>query len=82
MQTLYKNTRLFAATIVGTLFFTAGAAVAVTHPTQKNFDERSAETLGRFVVTPESSKFVPASSKETVGRFVVSQHSAVFVPAA
>jgi hypothetical protein len=81
MTTLYKNTRRIAATIVATMVLSAGTAVAVTNQTNESAPVSKVpqgETVGRFVVTPTSMKFVPPV--ETVGRFLVSQHGAVFVP--
>ena len=79
MKTLYKNTRLIAAAIVGSLVFSAGAAVALTKETgQKSAKHAPVDNVGRFVVTPKSTQFVPPA--ELVGRFVVSQHGASFVP--
>jgi hypothetical protein len=81
MKTLYKNTRLIAAAIVGSLVLSAGAAVALTKDTEpKNAKPVSVDNVGRFVVTPKGTQFVPPA--ESVGRFVISQHGAVFVPVA
>ncbi len=86
MTTLYKNTRRTAAMIVATMVLSVGTAVAVTKdnhsvaPAVTNAtSSQQAETIGRFVVTPNTVKFV-APATENMGRFVVSQNSAVFVP--
>ena len=86
MTTLYKNTRRIAATIVATVVLSVGTAVAVTmenHPATNIAPAQSAtqqgETIGRFVVTPNTLRFV-APATESVGRFVVSRHNVVFVP--
>jgi hypothetical protein len=81
MTTLYKNTRRIAATIVATMVLSAGTAVAVTSEAYQSLpvaEYHAAESVGKFVVTPNTMKLVPPA--ETVGRFVVSQHGAVFVP--
>ena len=81
MKTLYKNTRLIAAVIVGSLVFSAGAAVALTKNSgEKNATPIQIDNVGRFVVTPKGTQFVPPA--ESVGRFVVSQHGFVFIPSA
>ena len=80
MKTLYKNSRLIAAAILGTFVFSAGAAVAVSHDVSQAPTSAQVETVGRFVVTPKSMKFV--APVEVLGRFVVTQHTATFVPAA
>ena len=77
MKTLYKNSHLVAAAIIGALLLSASAAVAVTGD-----DEGPAaqvESVGTFVVTPHGTTFV--APPELLGRFVVTQHGAVFVPA-
>jgi hypothetical protein len=86
MTTLYKNTNRLAATIVATLVLSVGTAVAVTKDNHSaanavpvNSATQHTETIGRFVVTPNSVKFV-APATENVGRFVVSQNGVVFVP--
>lgn len=86
MKTLYKNSRLIAATIVGTFVLSTGAAVAVAkdsancRPCLNSSAMAQVENVGRFVVTPNTVNFVAPA--EVIGRFVVSQHGAVFVPAA
>ncbi len=86
MTTLYKNTRRTAAAIVASMVLSVGTAVAFTtdnYPATNSALSKSppqqAATIGRFVVTPNTVKFV-APATENVGRFVVSKQTAVFVP--
>jgi hypothetical protein len=86
MTTLYKNTRRIAASIVATLVLSVGTAVAVTKDNHASANvaplhsaTQQTETIGRFVVTPNTVKFV-APATENVGRFEVSQNGAVFFP--
>ncbi len=86
MTRLYKNTSRIAASIVATMVLSIGTAVALTRDSQSATNSATAspavphaDTIGRFVVTPTTAKFV-APATETVGRLVVSQHSAVFIP--
>ena len=86
MTNLYKNTSRIASAIVATMLLSVGTAVAVTKDgaaaerlTTVQPGVQQTETIGRFVVTPNTVKFV-APATENVGRFVVSQHNAVFVP--
>lgn len=84
MTTLYKNTRLIAAVIVGSMVFSTGAAVALTNDigqTARQIPKNvQMDNLGRMVVTPNTVKFV--APVESLGRFVVSQNNVAFVPAA
>ena len=82
MKTLYKNSRLIAAAIVGTFVFSAGAALALSHDgdvVSQAPTPAQVENVGRFVVTPNTVKFV--APVKVIGRFVVTQHAATFVPA-
>ncbi len=86
MTNLYKNTSRIASAIVATMVLSVGTAVAVTkdghstaQPSVVTPTLQQADTIGRFVVTPNTVKFV-APATENVGRFVVSQNNAVFVP--
>ena len=85
MTNLYKNTSRIASAIVATMILSVGTAIAVTKDggSTAHFSTtptlQQTETIGRFVVTPNSVKFV-APATANVGRFVVSQRSAVFVP--
>jgi hypothetical protein len=84
MTTLYKNIRVIAAVIVGSMVFSTGAAVALTKDSGQSAhhprESVQMDNLGRMVVTPNSFKHV--APVETVGRFVVSQHHMEFHPAA
>lgn len=83
MKTLYKNSRLIAAAIVGTLTFSAGTAVAIakdnaTTPVRSSAANTQVDELGRFVVTSRGATYVrPAQG---LGRFVVSQNGTIFLP--
>lgn len=72
MKTLYRNTPRIAAAILAALIVTTGSAIALTHDAQPL--DPAAETIGRFVVTPDQARFeAPAP---TVGRFVVTPNHA------
>lgn len=80
MTTLYKNTRRIAATIMGTVILCGGTAIAMTRQAPHAVPaaaQAQAETIGRFVVTPQSVRF--ERHAETIGRFVVSEQRVVFV---
>ena len=66
MKTLYKNSKLIALVVVGTMLMAAGTAVAVSHERQgpRALVSRasSPELLGRFVVTPTKAMFTAAST--------------------
>lgn len=84
MKTLYKNSRLIAAAIVGTMVFSAGTAVALTKETSIKSKQvqtlQGPQDLGRFVITPTRATYLRPA--EELGRFVVSQNGTTFVPVA
>lgn len=61
-KTLYKRSHFAAAGIFVVLMITAGAAAAVMHERSVAArDMHAAPVVGRFVVTPTSSQFIPAA---------------------
>lgn len=66
MKTLYKNSKLIALVVVGTMLMAANTAVAVSHerqgPQALASRASSPELLGRFVVTPTKATFTAAAS--------------------
>lgn len=61
-KTLYKRSHFVAAGIFAVLMVTATAAAAVMHDRSLAIrDAQAAQLVGRFVVTPTSSRFIAAS---------------------
>jgi len=79
MKTLYRNTPRIAAALLAAFVVTTGSAIALTRDAERAAAAPgAAETLGRFVVTPDHARFeAPAP---TIGRFVVTPNASRYEP--
>jgi hypothetical protein len=57
--TLYKNSRIFALAILAALTLAGGAVAAILINMQKAAPPHHVDYVGRFVVTPNGTEFVP-----------------------
>lgn len=81
MKTLYRRSRIIAAAIVGSMLL-AGTALALTmsadHRVRSSTTVDGAQDLGRFVVTPATTRY--ARPVENLGRIEVRRRGASYVP--
>lgn len=81
MKTLYKNSHLISAAIVGAVMLAASTAVAVPknsgHDGAQLLPISQVDDMGRFVITPKRATYV--RPVHFLGRIVVSQHRAVYL---